>query len=466
MASTTIEELLVQIRLQGAQPTQQQLKAIREEVGKIETGFQQLSTLGGALVLVSNLREMLAVFSEVSGLNIAAQFTGIALSLETVTGSAEKANRLLRELKQLGKETPFDTAELAQFASRMIGAGVATEKVTGELSKLADIAAFGGINRADLAPFLRNLLQIRGRGSGRADMADINELKDRVPAISRILAAGFGGKDTPESALKRAQGLTGRQLYETILKGSEALAKGAAAARALRDPVAALANLFETLKMIMEPTGQILIRVLAPAMKMVQMLANALQNLNERTGGLAGLATLIGGGLWLATRTATAELWGFVRAMLATAGAARSAGGAAAAASAVSGAGGAAASTGVAAFLPRLMAGGLIAGVIAMISGAIGDAIGGDGSNWMRRRLGMAFQPFGGFRVAKDIFDNGFFGNPKKEGGEDPQTRELKQVNRNLEEMKGRTIGAGKRTAAGISNFEAEYAISKAFGLA
>jgi hypothetical protein len=78
----------------------------------------------------------------------------------------------------------------------------------------------------------------------------------------------------------------------------------------------------------------------------------------------------------------------------------------------------------------------------------------------------MAFQPFGGFRVAKDIFDNGFFGNPKKEGGEDPQTRELKQVNRNLEEMKGRTIGAGKRTAAGISNFEAEYAISKAFGLA
>jgi hypothetical protein len=332
--------------------------------------------------------------------------------------------------------------------------------VTGELSKLADIAAFGGINRADLAPFLRNLLQIRGRGTGRADMADINELKDRVPAISRILAAGFGGKDTPESALKRAQGLTGRQLYETILKGSEALAKGAAAARALRDPMAALENLFDNLRMVMEPTGQILITMLTPVIRFAEWLVKILKGINELTGGFVGLYLVIGGAVWLATRTATVALWDFVRSLLGTAGAARAAA-VGTTVSGVAGAGGAAVGGAAAG-----------AGVMATVRSLLPRIIATVGYAYVAYEVAKQFvDPKRGFRGEAGEFNKEMdrikkYLDPKTRGAEDPQTRELKQVNRNLEEMKGRTIGAGKRTAAGISNFEAEYAISKAFGLA
>lgn len=468
--AVTFEELIGSVRTVGAQQAKRDVDDVRKSFKSLGDVIQELGTLGGMAFLIGQVKDLMGTLAEISGFNVATRFMGIARALEAITGSTDKANRMLEKFKTLGRQSAFDTADVGEMGAKMLGSGVSEDRLIPELTALLDLASHGmGVSRGDMPEFMRNLLQIRGRTTGKADLQDINQMKDRVPQIGRFLSAGMGGKLSPEEAIQKAQSLTGRELYNTIIRGAEAMAKGAAAAKALADPMARIGNLMESLGMSMEPTGRIIAPLVMKITEFAQALADAWGWVNKWTGGLAGLGAIIGGGLWLGTRTLTSSLYQLTTALFATAGAARTAAastGSAAAASWVAssnaylGLGGGAAAGGAAALMPRLLGGGLIAGIIATVSGAIGDQISGDGSNTWRRRLGNAFQPFGGFRNIKDLWDTGFSGNQKPSGG-NPVVDELKKVNSNLKELKFSPMGGGARSARAISDFEAYDALAK-----
>jgi hypothetical protein len=455
----TFEQLVAELRVTGAEKAKRDVDDVRRSVRSLGETLETLGTLGGVTLLFSQLGEIFRTFASVSGIGIAAQFAGIQRALVALTGSGERAARMLERLKLLGKTTAFDTADVAGVAARMLGAGVSEQRLVPELSALLDLASHGmGLSREDFPEFMRNLLQIRGRGTGRADMADINQLKDRVPQIGSFLAAGIGGGVGREDALKQAQSMTGRELYDTIIRGAQIMAKGAAQAKALQDPIAALGNLFETLTMSMEPTGRILLAIGMPLLRFGQYLANTFQRLNELTGGLLGLAAIIGTGVFIATRTATKALLDFAAAMLATAGAARvgaTTAGVAATTSATS------TMTGIGKTLP------LIGWVVALEQFA---------SNWVRgdmkdpRRVAgadaMDLQMFGLFGQAKAVYDY-FFKKPEKEmgSGKDSQLQEQKKTNKLLENLNATVRGGGPRTGIAASQFVTEVQLAKFIAL-
>jgi hypothetical protein len=442
--ATTLEQLLVEIRLQGAAPTKQQLKDIKKEVQDLEGALSMLGTLGGMTFFISQIGELARTFVQVSGVAVAAEFMGISRALEALTGSGQKAANILRQLKELGRTTAFDTADVSSVAGKMLGAGVTEGRLMPELQALLDLASHGmGLSRQDFPEFMRNLLQIRGRTTGKADLADINQLKDRVPQIGAFLAAGIGGGVSREDALKKAQSMTGRQLYDTIIKGSEAMARGAAAAKALRDPIAALGNLFENLRMTMEPTGKLLLMVGMPVLGLANKITTLLLKVNEWTFGLAGLAVLIGGAVYLATRTATKALIDFSKAMLATATSTR-----VGTNSTLTNA-----TSGLIKSLPFI-------GTAAIITEMVSGAIAGDRKNPTRAATG-------------DFLSNLLFTNPLYAYGKsiwdaqqqpanaaaDPMVKEQKRTNKLLEDLKLTPWGGGLITARTVSDFEAQYAL-------
>lgn len=304
--AVSLEEIVLRLEAQGAEAAAARVRTAAGAVTELDTAGRKATsggvgqtamTLGGlamtAQAAIGSIGIVAGMLATLSGVRVAAQFQDLALSLETVTGSAEKANKLLRELRKMGAETPFDTAELASYASQLIAAGTATEKVVGQLRTLADLAAFSRIGRADLPRFLTNIMQMRGQPTPQ--LQDLKEMVRLAPALGKIVAAGVGQKGpmTSIEAMKKLQTMTGQQAFDTILKGTGAIARNAALMAATLSPINAFYNVLENIQMIMEPTGHIFLAVLKPIMGLVAYVAQGLGDLNAFTKGFAGLAIII-----------------------------------------------------------------------------------------------------------------------------------------------------------------------------
>lgn len=477
--AVTFEELIGSVRTTGAQQSKRDVDSVRDSFRTLGDMINSLGTLGGLTFLFSQLQELGRTLAQVSGVGIAAEFMGIARALTALTGSGEKANRFLEQFKRLGMQSAFDTTEVASMGARMLGAGVPEGRVVPELSALLDLASHGmGLSRQDFPEFTRNLLQIMGRGTGRADLADINQLKDRVPQIGSFIAAGLGGGIGRQEALKKAQSMTGKELYDTIIKGSQSMAKGAAAAKALNDPIAALGNIFETLRMTMAPTGAILLGILRPILSLGQRLASVLKAVNDATFGIYGLTLLIGGGMVAATKIATTGLWQLVTALTAVATSAKvtaattatassfsmsAAGLSGAAGIAVGGIGGAGLTrAGLMLAMKSVIKALPFIGTAAIGLELGGQAVKGDGKDPFRRIMGdlLSDMAFLGptYAIIKGHLDQAFPGKTAN----DPMVKEQKKTNEILTDMRLSVWGGGPITARTISDFEAQYAAAAA----
>lgn len=505
MAVTT-DEILIRLQAQGAE---QAAASVRGVTGAVRTldkagddaasgGLGQTAMSLGGLALtaqaaIGSIGIVAGMLATLSGVRVAAQFQDLALSLETVTGSAEKANKLLRELRKMGAQTPFDTAELAGYASQLIAAGTATETVVDQLRTLADLAAFSRIGRADLPRFLTNIMQMRGQPTPQ--LQDLKEMVRLAPALGKIVAAGVGQKGpmTSIEAMKTLQTMTGQQAFDTILKGTGAIARNAALMAATLSPINMLANMIENLGMIMEPTGHIILAVLKPIMAFASDLASRLGALNAFTRGWLGLGLIVAvlakswvmirnsmiaarvelerlvasinrlagasgaaagnqrimmsamgpgkmAGWWAGTKTNTAGLWGWVKGF-AKSGLGISLGMEAAGygASFIPGQWGKYLSSILGTGATGVALGSLFGPHGALVGGIIGGIIGGV-QTWMADR----------------------------EGPHDAAAEELKTTNKLLGDIRGQMIGGiggGARARAAMADTEIEIGIRRAFGV-
>jgi tape measure domain-containing protein len=108
-------------------------------------------------------------------------------SLEVLTGSVEKATKIIAELTQLGAVTPFTSTELIDAAKRLQAFGVEGDKVVETTRRLADVS---GATGAELQGLVTAYGQVQAKG--RLQGEELLQFQERGIGLQQELRKMYG----------------------------------------------------------------------------------------------------------------------------------------------------------------------------------------------------------------------------------------------------------------------------------
>jgi tape measure domain-containing protein len=129
-----------------------------------------------------------------------AELESQARSLQVLTGSAEKAGQIIKELQQLGAVTPFTSSELIDSAKRLQAFGVETNKVVETTRRLADVS---GATGAELQGLVTAYGQVQAKG--RLQGEELLQFQERGVAL--------------QQELRKQYNLSGEEFQDALSKG-------------------------------------------------------------------------------------------------------------------------------------------------------------------------------------------------------------------------------------------------------
>jgi len=121
-------------------------------------------------------------------------------SLQVLTGSAEKAGQIIKELQDLGAITPFTSTELIDAAKRLQAFGVEADKVVETTRRLADAS---GATGAELSGLVTAYGQVQAKG--RLQGEELLQFQERGIAL--------------QEELRKMYGMTGEEFQKALSKG-------------------------------------------------------------------------------------------------------------------------------------------------------------------------------------------------------------------------------------------------------
>lgn len=89
------------------------------------------------------------------------EIESITMSLETLTGSTEEADRIMRQIKKDAVSTPFDVQSLAKGEQMLISTGISADDARNTILALGDAVSATGGDSATLTRMIANLQQIQ-----------------------------------------------------------------------------------------------------------------------------------------------------------------------------------------------------------------------------------------------------------------------------------------------------------------
>jgi tape measure domain-containing protein len=163
------------------------------------------------------------------GIKVAADFQQTRIAFEGILGSAEEANKRLKELQDFAAGTPFEFAGLAESAQNLLAVGFAADDIIPTMTTLGNVAATLGVGEAEIKGVVRALGQMKGKGKASAE--ELQQISEQVPGFSAIQAiADDMGVSVAEAFEKVAAGaVPADRAISAILAGMEAF-PGAAGA--------------------------------------------------------------------------------------------------------------------------------------------------------------------------------------------------------------------------------------------
>lgn len=171
------EEVVITIKVQGQRELERSLstaeKSFESWAKKIQSQTSILSqgmgtALGNAITGALNLG--LRAFESFgksavdvlkNSLQSAANLQDIAIAFEVMLGSGEKAQKLLEDLSDFAKITPFNLTDLQKYTQQLLAFGVAEEDIISTMSDLGNIAA--GVGRDKLPQLIYALGQVKAK---------------------------------------------------------------------------------------------------------------------------------------------------------------------------------------------------------------------------------------------------------------------------------------------------------------
>jgi tape measure domain-containing protein len=246
-----------------------------------QVGAASNAAASGVNVLKSALAPLLTALAAVNAIKFVVVKTSEletqTRSLQTLTGSVEKAKQIISELTQLGAVTPFTSSELIDAAKRLQAFGVAGEKVVETTRRLADVA---GATGAELQGLVTTYGQVQAKG--RLQGEELLQFQERGIAL--------------QEELRKMYGLTGEEFQKALAKGKISAEAVEVALQRLTDTGGKYANgaiaqsetlqgKFSTLQDGVEQLARTIGAVLAPALKAI--LTQAIQTLDAINAVLA-----------------------------------------------------------------------------------------------------------------------------------------------------------------------------------
>ena len=169
-----------------------------------DTGRSAKTAQTGVRGLVGALRPLLTALAVVGTTRFVfvktAELETQRKSLEVLTGSIEKTNKIIKELQDFGAVTPFTSSELIEQTKRLKAFGFETEELVDSTKRLSEIA---GATGADLQGIATAFGQIRAKG--KLQQEENLQLLERGVDIT--------------TELKRITGLQGDAFAEAMRKG-------------------------------------------------------------------------------------------------------------------------------------------------------------------------------------------------------------------------------------------------------
>lgn len=171
---------------------------------KLDTkGFESgLNKIGATGVAIGNLmadviRQVAQTISEVAkmGVEYNAQIETYQTALTTLTGSAEKANKIIEQVKKDAAETPFEVASLVKGNQLLISAGLSAEQARDDILALGNAISATGGGEEELSRMVVNLQQIKN--VGKASALDIKQFAYAGIDVYGLLA-DYTGKTREE----------------------------------------------------------------------------------------------------------------------------------------------------------------------------------------------------------------------------------------------------------------------------
>jgi hypothetical protein len=188
--------------------------SLREMAGSAALFAAKVAAGAGALAAVgAGLDGLRGVMDQVkTSVSMAAEFEQNQIAFETMLGSAEKAARLLGDMRKFAADTPFAAKDITEAARQLVAYGFAADDVIPSLKVIGTLAAVAGKPIGELTYNVGTT-----RVQGRATQADINQLAgkgvDVYPGLARVL-----GADVAEVRKRVEDGRVGWDEYRLALE--------------------------------------------------------------------------------------------------------------------------------------------------------------------------------------------------------------------------------------------------------
>jgi len=138
----------------------------------------------------------------------AADLEALETSFISLTGGAEQAANMMRNLNEFTAKTPFQIEAVAKSARQLIASGTGIEDVNTQLQFLGDIAATSGSSIDEIAAIFAKV-----NAKGKVELENLNQLAERGIPIFTALADATG-----LPADKLGAGRVSVEEFNTVLK--------------------------------------------------------------------------------------------------------------------------------------------------------------------------------------------------------------------------------------------------------
>jgi tape measure domain-containing protein len=144
----------------------------------------------------------------VAAVKSAADLEALETSFISLTGGAEQAANMMRNLNEFTAKTPFQIEAVAKSARQLIASGTGIDEVNTQLQFLGDIAATSGSSIDEIAAIFAKV-----NAKGKVELENLNQLAERGIPIFTALADATG-----LPADKLGAGRVSVEEFNTVLK--------------------------------------------------------------------------------------------------------------------------------------------------------------------------------------------------------------------------------------------------------
>lgn len=126
-----------------------------------------------------------------NAINSAGDFEQYRVAFETMLGSADKAKKLLTDISDFAKTTPFELPEVVKASKQLLAFGIEQENIIPTMRKLGDIAAGVGVPVGQLA-YVFGQVRVAGKLMGGDLMQFTNAGVPMIEGLSKVLKVSQG----------------------------------------------------------------------------------------------------------------------------------------------------------------------------------------------------------------------------------------------------------------------------------